>query len=150
MRAKPSITRIWPGRAPVTAEVLLSFRENMPMPENLTISDRGEYVLTEFSGTFSVDEGKRCIDAMTAAARDTHRPKALFDCREMTGPLPIGARFAVAEYAAITRGVISKIAMVAREDVVLPDNFVENVAVNRGVNLRIFTDYDAAERWLLE
>ena len=119
------------------------------MSENLTISDQGEYMLTEFFGTFSVEEGKRCIDAMSAAARDNERPKALLDCRRMTGDPPVGARFEVAEYATTTRGIISKIAMVNREEVVLPDNFVENVANNRGVNLKIFTDFDAAVRWLL-
>jgi hypothetical protein len=31
---------------------------------------------------------------------------------------------------------------------VLPDNFVENVAVNRGMIMKIFTDFDEAEAWL--
>lgn len=30
----------------------------------------------------------------------------------------------------------------------LPDNFVENVAVNRGINLKIFTDANEAIDWL--
>lgn len=29
-----------------------------------------------------------------------------------------------------------------------PDNFVENVAVNRGINLKIFTDLEKAIDWL--
>lgn len=119
------------------------------MSENLTISDQGEYMLTEFFGSFSVEEGKRCIDAMTAAARDNKRPKALLDCRRMSGDLSVGARFDVAEYAVTTRGTISRIALVNRPEVVLSDNFLENVAINRGVNLKVFTDFDAAVRWLL-
>jgi hypothetical protein len=31
-----------------------------------------------------------------------------------------------------------------------PDNFVENVAVNRGINLKLFTDVDKAIVWLEE
>ena len=120
------------------------------MEQNLTITDCGDYILTDFFGTFSIEEGKRCIDAMAAAAREHGRAKVLLDCRKIKGSLPIGERFEVAEYAATTREVIAKIALVSRADIVLPDNFVENVAVNRGVNLRIFIDFDAAVRWLLE
>jgi len=119
------------------------------MSTNLTISDRGEYLLTEFFGAFSIEEGKRCIDAMAAAARESGRKRAMIDCRRMKGDLPIAARFEVAEYSATTRDVISKIALISRPDIALPDRFVENVAVNRGVNLRTFVDVGEAERWLL-
>ena len=33
---------------------------------------------------------------------------------------------------------------------VVPDNFVENVARNRGLNLSVFTDFDEAVTWLTE
>jgi hypothetical protein len=47
-------------------------------------------------------------------------------------------------------GVILKIALVGREDQMFTDNFVENVAINRGINLKIFTDVDEAVIWLKE
>lgn len=45
--------------------------------------------------------------------------------------------------------MIAKLAMLNRPDVILPDNFVENVAVNRGANVKVFTDLENAVRWLL-
>lgn len=120
------------------------------MPKNLTISVQDGYLLTEFFGKFSVEDGKQCIDAMIKASLESRRPKVLLDCRKMTGDMPITARFEVAVYSVTTLGVISKIALVSRPDIVLPDGFVENAAVNRGVNLRIFVDFDEAVRWLLE
>jgi len=46
--------------------------------------------------------------------------------------MPIMDRFEVAEYGATKRQELRQLALVNRRDVVLPDNFVENVAVNRG------------------
>ena len=120
------------------------------MQKDFTISDQGGFLLTEFIGEFSVEAGKKCIDAMARASLESHRPKVLLDCRKMTGNMPIMARFHVAVYAATTREVISKIALVNRQDVILPDGFVENVAVNRGVNVKIFTDFDQAQHWLMK
>lgn len=120
------------------------------MQKDMTISDQGDFLLTDFFGEFSIEAGKRCIDAMKEASLESQRPKVLLDCRKMTGAMPIMARYEVAVYAETTRDVISKIALVNRPEVILPDGFVENVAVNRGVSVKIFTDFDEAVHWLLE
>lgn len=114
------------------------------MTQEFTISDQGPYLLTDFCGEFSAAAGMR------EAAIASGRRRVLLDCRTMTEDMPIIARFQVAEYSQKTRGAIDRIALVNRPEVVLPDNFVEHVAVNRGVNLKIFTDFDQAERWLTD
>ena len=76
--------------------------------------------------------------------------KALLDCRNMTGEIQIFSSFTVAEYGVKMAGIISKTALIGREDQMLHSNFVENVAINRGVNLKIFTDADEAIDWLKE
>ena len=58
--------------------------------------------------------------------------------------------FQVIQHAEVTRDIALKTAILAREDQVLPDRFAETVAVNRGINLRIFTDIAEAKRWLEE
>ena len=119
------------------------------MANSLSIVDQGEYLLAEFSGDFSVDAGKQCIDAMTNASIEKHQSKVLLDCRKISGNMPIIDRFEVAAYAAKTRKMIAKLAMLNRPDVILPDNFVENVAVNRGANVKVFTDLENAVHWLM-
>ena len=57
-------------------------------------------------------------------------------------------RFQVAEYGATKRQQLQQLALLASKDVVRPDNYVENVAVNRGMNMKIFTDFDIAVWWL--
>src|SRR5512140_2116980 len=116
----------------------------MPMASSVTIVDQGEYLQAEFLGDFSVEAGKQCIDAMTKASRETQKSKVLLDCRQIRGEMPIGERFEVAAYAATTRTAIAKLALLNRPEVVLADNFVENVAVNRGANVKVFTDFETA------
>jgi len=116
--------------------------------EPLSIVDKGPYLLVEFFGEFSAAAGKQCVDSMVAACEQHGRARVLLDCRRMTGNMPITARFEVAEYGASKRDRLRRFALLGREDMVLPDNFVENVAVNRGMNMKIFTDFDQAEAWL--
>lgn len=120
------------------------------MMEGLRIIQKEAYVRFDYTGEFSQAVGKQCIDAMVEACSQLQLSKALLDCRKMTGEIQILESFMVAEYGGKMRGFLSKTALVGREDQMLPDNFVENVAVNRGVNLKIFTDIEDAIDWLKE
>ena len=118
--------------------------------EGLRIIQKEEYIRFDYTGDFSEAMGKQCIDAMVEACRQDQLPKVLLDCRNMTGEIQLFDSFLVAEYGVKMLGIISKIALIGREDQMQHDNFVENVAVNRGVNLKIFTDADDAVDWLKE
>ena len=120
------------------------------MIEGLKIIQEEAYIRFDYSGEFSEVLGKQCIDAMVEACRQVQISKALLDCRNMTGEIRIFDSFKVAEYGVKMVGAIFKTALVGRQDQMLPDNFVENVAVNRGINLKIFTDADDAIDWLKE
>jgi len=120
----------------------------MVAPEPVSIIDKGAYLLVEFLGEFSVEAGKQCVDKMAEACEKHRRLEVLLDCRRMTGNMSVFDRFQVAEYGATKRRQIPRLAILNREDVVLPDKFVENVSVNRGFVVKIFTDLDEAELWL--
>jgi hypothetical protein len=122
----------------------------MAMIEGLRIIQKETYIRFDFTGDFSEVMGKRCIDAMVEACSQVQISKALLDCRSMTGEIQTFESFNVAKYGVNMIGIISKTALVGREDQMFPDNFVENVAFNRGVNLKIFTDVDEAIDWLKE
>ena len=116
--------------------------------EDLNIIVEDGFLFFQFSGTFNVENGLKVVDAMSDACIQYECFKALLDCRPMVGEMPIMQRYRVVEYAEKTREIKMKTAIVVREDQTLPDNFVENVAYNRGINLRIFTDFDQAVNWL--
>ena len=120
------------------------------MIKELRIIQRKGYVLFEFTGEFSQEAGKLVIDAMVEACSQSQISRALLDCRNMAGEIQILEGFMVAEYGVKMIGFISKFALVGREDHMFPDNFVENVAVNRGINLKLFTDIEKAIFWLKE
>jgi hypothetical protein len=122
----------------------------MVMINGLRIIQEEAYNYFEFSGEFSPQTGKQCIDAMVEVCGQSPISKALLDCRNMTDEIEIMESFMVAKYGVKMVGVITKFALVGREDQMFPDNFVENVAVNRGVNLKLFTDLERAVDWLKE
>lgn len=120
------------------------------MMEGLRIIQKEAYVRFDYTGEFSQAAGKQCVDAMVEACSQLQLSKALLDCRKMTGEIQILESFVIAEYGVKMRSILSKTALIGREDQMLSDNFVENVAVNRGVNLKIFTDIEEAIAWLKE
>ena len=115
--------------------------------DDVQITRHDEYVELEFAGEFSPEAAMGVVDIMAAASAEAGCSSSLLDCRHMTGPLTVVDRFAVAEYSA---NVIQhlKVAMLVREDRVLPDRFFENAAVNHGVRVKLFTDADEAIGWL--
>ena len=118
------------------------------MIKNLRIIQKKGYILFGFSGEFSQEAGKQVIDAMVEACTQAQISRALLDCRNMTGEIQILESFMVAKYGIKMIGSISKFALVGRQDQMFPDDFVENVAVNRGINLKLFTDAEEAVNWL--
>jgi hypothetical protein len=120
------------------------------MVENLKITPEGSYIYCDYTGEFSVDMGMECIDALVEACVKHECYKAILDCSHMSGEMGIFQRFQVIQHAEVTRDIALKTAILARDEQVLPDKFAETVAINRGINLRVFTDIDAAKRWLEE
>ena len=118
------------------------------MSEMIEVHDKHDYVLVEFVGEFNVEAAKQTIDRAVQACAEYGQPAVLLDCRKMTGSLSIMDRFQVAVYGQTSIGKIARLALVRRPDADPPDRFVETVAVNRGINLKLFTDIEQAIEWL--
>ena len=120
------------------------------MKNRLKVENRREYLCCEFSGEFTVSAGKECVDEMIAACAEKDCSRALLDCRQMSGEMSVIDRYEVVTYAQKTRDITNRIAILVREDQMLQDKFAENVGVNRGIGLQVFTDVDQATSWLEE
>jgi len=83
---------------------------------------------------------------MVAARLDTGR--ILFDLRRWDSPSSQMVRYDSGVFVAQLLNLPYRIAALANEEVV--NYFGETVAVNRGADLRVFTDEAAALAWLLE
>ena len=120
------------------------------MDQDFKITPTEHYLLVEFTGQFEVDSAKRSVDALVESCIKTKNPKVLFDIRSMTGDLSTLDRYRVGQYGSDTITRTTRFAMLARADQVSPDKFFENIAVNRGLNLKVFTNIDETVAWLKE
>ena len=85
------------------------------------------------------------------AVRDKHGyNKALIDVRQMSGGLGIVDvyKLGTKDFQEFRRPGQLKVSIVDSEDNRERFQFMENVAVNMGLNLRIFSDADEAMTWL--
>jgi hypothetical protein len=117
---------------------------------NLEIACKEGYLHIRFCGAFSIAEALHAVEVMKDACSKENCHKVLFDCISMTGEMSIFDRYKIGEYGAEILPGIIKIAMLGREDQRLPDNFFENVVVNRGLTLKEFSDGNEAVGWLEE
>lgn len=116
--------------------------------DDLEVRAHDAYVEIRFTGSFSLTVARQVVDVMVAAGRKAGSSRLLLDCRAMVGPMSVTDRYEVAEYGARTIERHVTIAVLGRPDQILPDRFFENVAVSRGVRLRVFTDEDEAVTWI--
>jgi len=101
-----------------------------------------------YTGEFTVKDAKFTIDKVIEACLEHGTDSMLLDCRQMTGSLSIFDRFRVVDYGQKIKGMVSRCAIVGHLGIYLPDKFIETVAVNRGINLKVFLDIAEAEEWM--
>jgi hypothetical protein len=80
---------------------------------------------------------------------DTPTKSVLLDIREVVGFLSDMDRYDLGVGGA-SLGIRVPFAVVGREPLIEPERLGEIVARNRGMNVRAFTDYEAARTWLRE
>ena len=76
--------------------------------------------------------------------------RILCDERELEYRLNTLDTFKSAEYISESVPTLARVALVCKPDNINDASFWETVAVNRGLQVRIFTDRDKAEKWISE
>jgi hypothetical protein len=107
------------------------------------------------SGEFSLEGSKQVFLEMLAAVAQYKAEKVIFDGRKLRGKPNELERFLYAEFAAReTHKLIQEHKIAPRFAYVIPaplrdpNRFGENVAVNRGMNVRTFETMEDAVEWL--
>jgi hypothetical protein len=123
------------------------------MPYNLKIEKKNDLLWITAAGS------ERTLEIVLSMARDILQAcvenkvtLALLDVRPLKGLLKtVEAHDLPDKYFPKMRdsSVITRFVIVDRKESRENDRFFENVAVNRGFNLRIFSDSDKAVEWLL-
>jgi hypothetical protein len=119
------------------------------MSYNLTISKKDDYLHARVTGENSEENIKRYLSEVVEKAREANCPGLLIE-EQLEGPrLGTLSIFDIAsEGSATTRGLFRAIAYVDLSSEGNSMQFAENVAVNRGLPIRVFSTVAAAEDWL--
>lgn len=109
----------------------------------------------EATGAFSLDEAERAFLEMLGAVAQYQAKKVLLDGRTVKGKPGDWERFCYGEFAAKeTRrlfkehGTAPQFAYVIKEPLRDPRRFGETVAINRGMNMKVFETLEEAFEWL--
>ncbi len=112
------------------------------------VTNHERYVRLNVHGQFSRELAIRMIDLSIAKCQEYDQNCVLMDVRKMPGAITIMDRLLVGLHATRVRRFGIRTALIARTDQMLPDKFLENFLVNRGVQMRIFADPVDGEKWL--
>jgi hypothetical protein len=118
------------------------------MPQHIQIEPKEKYLQVEVSGVFDQAKAKGFIRAILNACQRHELWKIFVDIRKIRGPIPDIARFNLAEFLAAQQTVPVRMAVFESAGQVSDDGFFENVAVNRGVMVRVSTDLKEVVKWL--
>jgi hypothetical protein len=107
------------------------------------------------SGEFSLEDAKQAFLELLKAIEQYKAEKILLDGRNMTGKSEDMERFYYGEFAAretrrivVEHNIAPRFAYVLHEPLRDPERYGETVAVNRGMNLKVFETSEDAIEWL--
>ena len=113
------------------------------------------YLYARLNGEYNLEEAKHVSVNLLEICRVHHITKILIDVFELQGEPTVYERFAYAEYMAsmyrayIHRGFnLRQWAVVGLPPIIAPNRFGENVAVNRGMTVKVFYTIEEAQQWL--
>jgi hypothetical protein len=108
------------------------------------------YLAARFTSAGEVEEVWRQYELIAEHCKRTKNTKLFIDTTGVEAKISITDRYRVGERLEIFAPHGIKIAFVSRPDQQDPKRFARQVARNRYVNIEVFTDFHAAEGWLLK
>jgi hypothetical protein len=123
------------------------------MSYELTIKKREDVLWVKATGTRSLQTVLAMSEDIFTACIEQNTTKVLVDVRALEGRLETMEAYQIPDKhfpKMRDRSVITRAAIVDLEEFRNIYKFFENVAVNRGFALRVFSDLDEALEWLNE
>jgi len=116
----------------------------------LQIEQMPSYLVARFIGAGVADEIWPQFESIAEHCKYTKNNKVLIDVTRAEAKFSLLDRFLGGESARIFAVYNIKVAGVDTPERIDPEKFGVLVARNRGVNVDMFTDFQAAEEWLLK
>lgn len=121
------------------------------MSYELSFNEEPDFLSVNVTGTRTHKAAVALAWDVLSACKERTASKVLVDLQQMTGQLDRVDAYdlAAVEFPKIQKtGVLTKMAVVDLEDSMERLKFFETVAVNRGVNMKIFSSVEKAAAWL--
>jgi hypothetical protein len=128
-------------------------RASMPKPSenDVEMIERKGYWEARYLGAFTMARYKKQMEQSVRACEEKKATHLLIDLRAMTGFTPsTQERYELGRYGAEIGKKLARVSVVGTAEQIDPEQFATMVARNRGLQIRAFTDADAAVEWLLK
>ncbi len=127
--------------------------ENNDADFNVETIDGNDFITLIASGNYTLERAINLCKLSIDTCVIYNKQKIIVDICKVTGNVPFFERYQYAEALAQYKvkhalAISSKIALLGREPLIDKNRFGETVAVNRGVNIKVFTEIDKALAWL--
>lgn len=120
-----------------------------PPPVLFTVRSLDEQILCfELDGPMTLDSLRTVAATIMATCVRRGFVKAIADARLQTGDLPIFEWHTLATGFELSWPRAVRLAIVDKPERIKPDRFLETTARNRGIDVMVFSEFDAAVEWL--
>ena len=121
------------------------------MSYTVTVRKEPDYLHVEAAGIRSRDTVLSLARDCIAACKENGHRRLLVDVQRMTGRLPTIEIYELAtkDFPRLRQNLALRLVIIDRDDNRDRAQFLEDVAVNQGVDLRVFSNTERALEWLL-
>ena len=108
------------------------------------------FLVASFIGSGAPADVWRKFELIAERCKRANKNKLLIDCMGAEGKFSLIERFVMGERTQLFMYYGIKVVFVEKPERIDPGKFAMLVAQNRGVNVDAFTDFQAAEEWLMK
>ena len=117
------------------------------MNHQITYLDKKEYLLIIIESRWTPEIAEQVLKEIKHEAEALKMDRLFFDVRKLELPGSESTRFLTGEFIADMLRPPIKVAALGKPEAI--NRFVENTAVNRGANFKVFSDEQKAINWLM-
>jgi hypothetical protein len=118
------------------------------MRQEIQVRSAEGYLHVVVAGAFELEEARTCIQRLLDACLESRIWNVLVDIRDVARPIPAMARYGLAEFMAAGQEEPLRMAILTSDRHLPEDRFFEDVAVNRGLDMKAFVDRGESVAWL--
>ena len=116
-------------------------------PMQIQIEPKENHLLVRLTGRFELTKAEKMLSDIIDASLAHRLPHILIDSTDLDEEISILDRFEIGILLAENQLKDTCYAVLCRDEQLLPDNFLENVARNRGARLKVITTMGEALTW---